>query len=698
MKNIMGILLFTVFSAQLLSQPVSQTYFEIKTDTSNQLQCSIDGTTTQILTTGSDPYIKTHPLKNSLPGNHRVLSFDYFCPSGISDFQIFFCPPESEKNSAFLKNIDTAEGWTNYSVDLSELIGSWGKPGDFLRLDFGRQPNTSIQIRSLCLRTFTAREKQIALERDSKKQRDADLHNNLREYLNTNFNSHIKQVSVSTENITITGTISQPENTFLCEIPPYLDITDTNNLIKVKPLSKTLFDETIPRYQNRSGIRYDRLLSKWAVARQTSSGMKLISHGHHPNKIVSIHNLPAPKLTGRKGIGGFSAGRGHTTDLDDLNITSATVNLLLGTHMYCQPGPNRIEHNYNGTKYYFDINFINGLDQTLLETAKRNIVVAAILLIGKADHHPDKTIGSLLQHPDMDPTGIFSMPNMTNPNSVDCYAAALDFFADRYSRPDQRFGRIHHWIMHNEVDAGWTWTNMGPKTDLVFMDTYIKSMRICYAIARKYNPHSEVFISLTHYWAWTSHPKYYPSKDLMDILLKFTRTEGDFQWAVAHHPYPESLFEPKTWLDKKAQFNIDSPLITFKNLKVLDQWIKSPEMLYLGTTKRSLWLSENGTNSKSYAKKDLDEQAAGFAYTWKSMKNLDGIDGFQWHNWIDNRGEGGLRIGLRKFPDQTDDPAGRKPAWFLFQAADTPQEDTAFAPYLQTIGIKNWSEISKFQK
>ena len=54
-----------------------------------------------------------------------------------------------------------------------------------------------------------------------------------------------------------------------------------------------------------------------------------------------------------------------------------------------------------------------------------------------------------------------------------------------------------------------------------------------------------------------------------------------------------------------------------------------------------------------------EEQAAGFAYAWKKMKHLDGIDAFQWHNWMDGRGEFGLRIGLRKYPDDENDPAGK---------------------------------------
>jgi len=162
---------------------------------------------------------------------------------------------------------------------------------------------------------------------------------------------------------------------------------------------------------------------------------------------------------------------------------------------------------------------------------------------------------------------------------------------------------------------------------------------------------------------------------------------------LACHPYPQDLNEPKTWLDNLATFNMSTPLITFKNLEVLDKWIKMPENKFLGTEKRTLWLSENGTNSRTYSQQDLSEQAAGLAYTWKKFKHLDGIDAFQWHNWIDNAGEFGLRIGLRRFPNDKDDPGGRKPVWFVFQAADTPDEDIVFDRYKSIIGINDWSEV-----
>ena len=106
-----------------------------------------------------------------------------------------------------------------------------------------------------------------------------------------------------------------------------------------------------------------------------------------------------------------------------------------------------------------------------------------------------------------------------------------------------------------------------------------------------------------------------------------------------------------------------------------------------------VYLSENGTNSPTYSEQDLMEQAAGMAYAMKKIKYLDGIDGFQYHNWQDNRREGGLRIGLRRFPDDEEDPGGIKPVWKVYQAFGTEQEDEVYEPYKAIIGIKDWDEI-----
>ena len=81
------------------------------------------------------------------------------------------------------------------------------------------------------------------------------------------------------------------------------------------------------------------------------------------------------------------------------------------------------------------------------------------------------------------------------------------------------------------------------------------------------------------------------------------------------------------------------------------------------------------------------------ALAWKKIQSLSSIEAWQYHNWIDNRNEGGLRIGLRKFPDEPGDPLGKKPIWFLYQALGTPKEDEVAAPYLPVIGVTSWDQV-----
>lgn len=647
----------------------------------------------QLFTQGENPWIQTKPLTQKIENENVMLSFDYFCPQGINFIQLYFGPEIQSDRLITDRKIGLSEGWVSYSINLSSNLKEWGNPGDFLRIVFGNKSGIQIQLRNLRLRAMTEQERNLTAEHEEKIRREAEMEGRLKKYLNTSYPSTIKYIEVLEKKISVEGVCTSAGQVFLCEVAPYQDVTEKNGFEIGIMLNPGTFKIEFERFIERNSFKYDRLLSKWVIAEKTESDYKILSHAHFPDKIDSKYNLQKEVPLGKKGLGGFFIGRGYLTDLEDLDITSATVNIWFSKFMFLQPDDGRIEHVYNGKSYYFEEDEVVRFDSTFSLTASKGIITAAILLIDKAKNCPDKEVGRLLQHPDMDPSGIYSMPNMTNPASVDCYAAALDFLASRYSRPDKKYGRCNHWIMHNEVDAGWVWTNMGEKSALIFMDTYIKSMRMCYVIVRNYNPHSEVFASLTHYWAWTSHPRFYPSKDLLEILCQYTKTEGDFQWALAHHPYPESLFEPKTWLDKKVDFTFNSPLITFANLEVINAWIKRPEMLYKGKHKRTLWLSENGTNSKTYSEQDLIEQAAGFAYTWKKLKVLDGIDGFQWHNWIDNRNEGGLRIGLRRFPNDETNPGGVKPVWFLYQAADRPNENDVFNQYMELIGIKNWNEV-----
>jgi hypothetical protein len=646
-----------------------------------------------VKTTAQDPYVLTGGLAKANPTDSAVFCFEYKSAKELTFIQIFFANPLTEQRSIKTGKVPASASWKEWAVTLKMPIteNSWGNVGQFLRLDFGDDPGYEIELRNIHFRGMTPVEKEEEKAREDKIIYDKQFGENIRKYLDAKFTSFITEVDAGVNSVTVKGNCSGEGSFALCEIPPFDDVAQMKNFTLSRQLNASSFSETFDRYVLKDGFNYDRTLSKWAIVK---NGDALVSHARYPDKIYASQATTPQKPTGKKGLGGYFNHSLQRQDLDDLGITSVTVNVPVTGYMRSQPVGNSIEHLYGGKKYYFDRNPINALDETLKECAKRNIVVSAIVLIQPAADCADRSLGELFQHPDFS-GGYYTMPNMTTPESVNTYAAALDFLASRYCRADKQYGRIHHWIMHNEVDAGIEWTNMGRrKPMLTYTDAYMKSMRMCYNIVRQYDTYSEVFGSFTHSWKQSvGAADCYPAFDMLQAFNDYCRTEGDFQWALAYHSYPQDLTEPKTWNDASATYSNSSALVTFKNLEVLDQWIKQKENWYKGSVKRTVWLSENGTNSRTYEEKDLREQAAGFAWAWKKIKQLDGIDGIQWHNWADNEVEFGLRIGLRTYGSQG---LEKKEVWYAYQAAGTANEDNVFQKYLSVIGISNWNIIQNF--
>lgn len=653
----------------------------------------VDRDVYEVTTAPGSAVIRFEPVKGSLAEGISVLSFDYFCASGM-EFMVVMVNDDRSRIEENMIRLPIAEGWSTFSVDVTDKLKRLQGPDDYLSLLI--VPNaarpTTMRIRNARLRAYTEKEREQARLKTERERREKQLNADIEVYLKKNYPCEVSRVTVNDDRVEVSGDIKgMSGEVYLCEVPMFRELTEKDFLTVQRVKGPKKFKADFDRYAEVDGQRYDRLYSRWVLAQKSQNGMLICSHGHYADDVKAKYDLPHEVPASKKGIGGFGANR-FASDLDSLDITSVTVNMWLG-FMSLTPSDDAIPFDYNGRTYYADRKAIEGFDKTLRYTAARDVIVNAIVLIAPERSFADKAAGRLFEHPDFDPAGIYTMPNMTTLESLNLYAAAIDFLAERYSRPDKKYGRVHHWIAHNEVDAGWVWTNAGIKTPLRFMDIYIKSMRLLYYTARKYSPHPEVFITLTHYWQSLHNEYCYPSAQLLELLVDYTQAEGDFKWGVAHHPYPQSLFEPKSWLDDQATFDYDTPQITFKNLEVLDAWIKQPRALYQGKIKRTVFLSEQNPNSKDYSEEALREQAAGMAYAMKKLEACDGIDAYQMHGWFDQRAEGGLRIGVRRFMDDETDPGGRKPAWFVFQAFGTDREDEVFEFAKDIIGIDDWDQV-----
>ncbi len=513
-------------------------------------------------------------------------------------------------------------------------------------------------------------------------------------YLYNDYTCHIHSVSITESSVRVTGEYTGEGNFFLGEITPSMDVAELKNSPYKVKLVNSLFQIELERFVEREGFLYDRLLSKWAIFKEEAGQNLLVSHARYADEIFATQHLAPIKIVSKKGMGGIIPNQ-YISDFASLNISSATINVCITHFMHLTPRTGDVEYVYGGKSYYMDLGYLeNSIDRTLLAATKeRNMSVAAIILLEPASRCIDPQLGEILQHPDND-GGVYTMPNMTTLEGLNCYAAALDFLAKRYCTTDNRYGRISHWIMHNEVDGARDWTNMGIKPITVFTDTYVKSMRMCYNIVRQYDENAEVFASFSHSWTEKSNPTWYTCKEMIDLLNVYSKVEGDFQWGLAYHSYAQDLTNPCTWNDPNATCSMNTQFVTFKNLEVLNKWALDKENKYKGIIKRSVWLSEAGVNSRGYSDEELQKQAAGVAYAWKKVNALEGIDAWQWHNWFDHPGDGAC-LGLRKYLDESYN-GEPKPAWYVYQKANTHEEDEFFEQFLPIIGISDWNIIENF--
>ncbi len=499
---------------------------------------------------------------------------------------------------------------------------------------------------------------------------------NLKEYLAKDYPSKVTNVQVTSDKVVVKGNCGGSGTYVLAEITPWQDVTELETYPYTQDLSGSGFTVTVDRIvPNREGIKYDRVFSKWAVVKVDGDKQTLDSHARYADEVAPKKSPAAVPLRNKKGFGAGDSDL-YFSDCKEMNVGSITMNVVLNNYITGEGSG----YSYGGKEYSLG-SVKDYVDYVTQKASENDLVVSAIILC---------QTNSIFKDPE-NTGGNYTMPNMTTARAFNLYAAALEHMASTHCYSGKR---ISHWIMHNEVDFANEWTNMGSQPMLRYIDRYIKSMRICYNIVRQYDQNASVLASYTH--NWTKSDGAYAPKDMLEKTVEYSNVEGDFRWGVAYHPYPQDLTKPAFWVnDTQATYSMDSKYVTFKNLEVIDAWIKQKANFYKGTTKRLLFLSEQGTNSPSYSESDLALQAAGGAWAWKKVSKLDGIDAIQWHNWADNKAEGGLRIGLRTFDEGNVQNLTPKPVWYVWKAAGTAEEAAVLDQYKTTLGVTDWDSILK---
>jgi hypothetical protein len=406
----------------------------------------------------------------------------------------------------------------------------------------------------------------------------------------------------------------------------------------------------------------------------------------------SRYDEPYPSAASKKGL--------QVEIVDDalaLGVKHAALNFNLSQLVDPKADTNNPSWEFGGRKHHFKRGYLDGMDKRIKTLSDRGVVVSLIVLTYQSG---DPKVNRIMIHPGC----VTNAPNhLGNFNAVTdegrrWLAATMEFCAERWSRPDKQFGRVAGYIMGNEVNSHWWWANMGKVTMTEFADDYLRTVRLAHTAIRKQSSWARVYLSLEHHWnvryGAGDERQAFAARPFVEYFAKRAREGGDFDWHIAFHPYPENLFEPRFWKDKSATTNVfTTPRITFKNIELLPAYLQRPELLYNGQPRRII-LSEQGFHTPKGTNGEI-VQAAAYAYAYKKIEALDGIDSFILHRHVDHKDEGGLLLGLRSLTPNAVESRPKKKSWEVFRAADTPEWAQAFEFALPVVGLKSWNELPR---
>ncbi|MEO8351079.1 MAG: DUF5722 domain-containing protein [Chthoniobacteraceae bacterium] len=400
---------------------------------------------------------------------------------------------------------------------------------------------------------------------------------------------------------------------------------------------------------------------------------------------------PFPQPSNKKGL--------QVQMIDDaiaLAVQHAALNVDVNRFLDLEAKPDSLRWTVDGRAFAFHHDVVERLDRQIKPLSDAGMVIYLILV---ARESGDPARDAIMLHPRYDRTARTNRISALNAETPDGRAylrALVEFLAARYSDPAAPQGRVWGWIVGNEVNSHWWWNNMGRAPMDEVASDYEHAVRLVHDAVRSASAQGRVYLSLDHHWTIRfpagAADQSLPGRQLLETFARFARERGDFGWNLAYHPYPENLGNPRFWDDTSAIQSPDTPRITFKNLSVLTEFMKRPELVWKGKPRRVI-LSEQGFHCREERPDGEEEQAAAFAAAWWKVSHLDGIDAFILHRHVDHKNEG-LNLGLwTRKPDSISTPDRPRKMYEVFKVAGTPEFEQVAAFALPIVRVETWEDL-----
>ena len=456
---------------------------------------------------------------------------------------------------------------------------------------------------------------------------------------------------------------------------------------------------TIPRYAED----YDLLICRFTVRHegQLLNGVRFVTDF---SEGFSKYNYDYPMIN--RPVGTWVTA--EPEDIDELRFGYMMSELNQAWFLTLAPKEDDYAHVWNGNTYYIQRKMVEEVDDYMSRAAVRKLP-CLIRFINRYKYRlrgSDDRLASIIQHPgyESDFDGVeMSAVNLRTEDGLNHYCACLDFIFDRYSNPENPYCWSIMTDIGNEVNSQQIWHNAGPMTCEAFMEEYSVALRLAWLLSRKYYAHHRINISLEQNFAvpFVNDPMhYYSNKECLEWLAYYCHRDGDFDWGVAAHPYPENLNYPDFYNDRSALFSLDTPKITLKNMEVWPAYLSQKQFLYRGQI-RHIVFDEQGFNTRDDAPYTEKQGAYGFVLAYLKLRKSPYIDLILLHRYSDipNGEEYGLNLGLRRSLGYADDEhlkqilGPHKMICDAIRAMDTDEEELWIKAARDYIGAELFDDV-----
>ena len=242
---------------------------------------------------------------------------------------------------------------------------------------------------------------------------------------------------------------------------------------------------------------------------------------------------------------------GTEEDIRVLGLRQTMCNINLPALMTLSPAEDDIAYEHDGKTYYFLRERIEKLDETMITACRSGLLVTMILLNSPRlfESTGEKALLDKCLHPGYDwnsPGAYISAFNMRTEEGQGLFRAFVEFLTERYTRADEKYGRVGGAVISNEVNSQYVWGNAGEMTVEDYAAEYLMAMRQAWLCGRKHCAYFRVYLSLDQHWCGSVHNprfplRYYEGRKVVEALAAHEKASGEFPWNMAYHPYPEDL-------------------------------------------------------------------------------------------------------------------------------------------------------------